>query len=373
MSRKKSTTPPGVDPKDDLIEALLENESDGSTALKNDYFEGPDREASQVKDYLSIVKKAPEPPQSDEPHTKEEIVPTIRAERAPTFPVGGEGDGGADDKTVPLALTPKPVESEPRHRIEPVWRGAKTEFVSRMTAPDGPEDDPSGEQFMPTEIRPNSPGVQFREQVIQAQPGAAVFSSAEAALRQSENLRIAQKRISELESELERVRRENDGLRSAGETLRRRVDELQAVSEAAELRTQEAKKIAEEERKVLRGQLSSRDREITEIRGRLDDAEGRLESNFRKIRVRERDLEHRIEIIKAESQSIAASKDRMILELKRQIDQITSELNHAKTQAQETFSQFKERQETARKAVRALRIALTVLEGEEDSSTRKAE
>jgi esterase/lipase len=98
-----------------------------------------------------------------------------------------------------------------------------------------------------------------------------------------------------------------------------------------------------------------------------------LESNFRKIRVRERDLEHRIEIIKAESQSIAASKDRMILELKRQIDQISSELNHAKAQVQETFGQFKERQETARRAVRALRIALTVLEGEEDSGSRKAE
>ena len=63
----------------------------------------------------------------------------------------------------------------------------------------------------------------------------------------------------------------------------------------------------------------------------------------------------------------------MILELKRQIDQISSELNYAKAQVQETFGQFKERQETARRAVRALRIALTVLEGEEDSGSRKAE
>lgn len=280
-------------------------------------------------------------------------------ERAPTEPVGSDAD--SDEKTVAV-----PVSESPR----PVWQDAKTEVISRMT--DGPEADPEAEQFMPTEIRQGSPGERFREEARQAQPGAAIFSSSEAALRQSENLRVAQKRISELEHELERVRRENESLRSAGETLRRRMDELQAHAENAELNTQEAKKIAEEERKVLRGQIQSRDREISEMKGRIDDAETRLESNFRKIRVRERDLEHRIEIIKAESQSITASKDRMILELKRQIDQISSELSHSKAQVQETFGQFKEKQETARRAVRALRIALTVLEGEEDSGSRKA-
>lgn len=290
--------------------------------------------------------------------------PMAEQERAPTEPVRSSADSNEDEKTV--AANPSP------EMMKPVWQDAKTELLSKMTSSDNPDNDPEAEQFMPTEIRPNSPGARFREEARKAQPGAAIFSSAEAALRQSENLRVAQKRISDLENELERVRRENESLRSAGETLRRRMDELQAHAETAELNTQEAKKIAEEERKVLKGQIQSRDREISEMKSRIDDAENRLESNFRKIRVRERDLEHRIEIIKAESQSIAASKDRMILELKRQIDQISSELNHSKAQLQETFGQFKEKQETARRAVRALRIALTVLEGEEDPGSRKA-
>ncbi len=290
-------------------------------------------------------------------------------ERAPTEPVGSGRsiDPNVDEKTVAQKAATRATPSS-----RPLWQDAKTEPMSRPSL-DGPEADPEAEQFMPTEIRANSPGARFREEVRQAQPGAAIFSSAEAALRQSENLRVAQKRISDLENELERVRRENESLRSAGDTLRRRMDELQAHAENAELNTQEAKKIAEEERKVLKGQIQSRDREIAEMKGRIDDAETRLEANFRKIRVRERDLEHRIEIIKAESQSITASKDRMILELKRQIDQISSELNHSKVQVQETFGQFKEKQETARRAVRALRIALTVLEGEDDSGSRKAE
>ncbi len=292
-------------------------------------------------------------------------------ERAPTEPVGSGRsiDPNVDEKTVAQKVVSR-QQGAPMSR--PLWQDAKTEPMSRPSL-DGPEADPEAEQFMPTEIRPNSPGARFREEVRQAQPGAAIFSSAEAALRQSENLRVAQKRISDLENELERVRRENESLRSAGDTLRRRMDELQAHAENAEMNTQEAKKIAEEERKVLKGQIQSRDREIAEMKGRIDDAETRLEANFRKIRVRERDLEHRIEIIKAESQSITASKDRMILELKRQIDQISSELNHSKVQVQETFGQFKEKQETARRAVRALRIALTVLEGEDDSGSRKAE
>jgi len=297
------------------------------------------------------------------------VLDAVQPERAPTKPVTAD-----DDRTIAAAQTPFPsMRHDTSDSPRPVWQDAKTEVISKMTSGDNPDADPEGEQFMPTEIRPNSPGARFREQSLQAQPGAAIFSSAEAALRQSENLRVAQKRISDLEGELERVRRENESLRSAGETLRRRMDELQSNAENAEINTQEAKKIADEERKVLRGQITSRDREISELKSRIDDAEGRLESNFRKIRVRERDLEHRIEIIKAESQSIAASKDRMILELKRQIDQISSELNYAKAQVQETFGQFKERQETARRAVRALRIALTVLEGEEDSGSRKAE
>lgn len=298
-----------------------------------------------------------------------ELSSSSQPERAPTKPVTAD-----DEKTIAAAQTTSPaMRQNTSDSPRPIWQDAKTEVISKMTSGDNPDSDPEGEQFMPTEIRPNSPGARFREQSRQAQPGAAIFSSAEAALRQSENLRVAQKRISDLEGELERVRRENESLRSAGETLRRRMDELQSNAENAEMNTQEAKKIADEERKVLRGQITSRDREINELKSRIDDAEGRLESNFRKIRVRERDLEHRIEIIKAESQSIAASKDRMILELKRQIDQISSELNHAKAQVQETFGQFKERQETARRAVRALRIALTVLEGEEDSGSRKAE
>ena len=51
-------------------------------------------------------------------------------------------------------------------------------------------------------------------------------NSAEAALMQSENLKIAQQRILELENEVDKLRVENEELASAGDTLRRKTDDL---------------------------------------------------------------------------------------------------------------------------------------------------
>lgn len=200
-------------------------------------------------------------------------------------------------------------------------------------------------------------------------------SSADATLRHSESVRIAQNRILDLENELERIRRENEQLAAAGETLRRRADDLLAKSESAEATLDEKAKIYEEERKLLRAHLHGKDRELNEQKQKLDELEQRLESNFKKIRVRERDLEHRLEIAKVEHSSLLSSKDKMILELKRQVDQLTTEADYSKAKSHEMYNQFKEKQETVRRVVRALRIALSILEGEDDASAplKKAE
>lgn len=196
----------------------------------------------------------------------------------------------------------------------------------------------------------------------------ASYTSPDIALKQSENLRIAQGRISDLDHELEDLRRENEQLASAGETLRRRADELLSKVENFELVQKELERIHSEEKKVYRGQLQAKERDNVDMRGRLEEMESRLENNFKKIRVRERELEHRLEIVRMESQTLVATKDKMILELKRQIDQIALEGDYAKQKSQEMFNQYKEKQETIRRVVRALRIALTILEGDEDSA-----
>lgn len=197
--------------------------------------------------------------------------------------------------------------------------------------------------------------------------GGAPYTSVEASLKQSESLRIAQSRITDLERELERVRRDNESLSTAGDTLRRRADELSSKTESLEIQAREANIRLDEEKKVLRGQLQAKDRENAEMRARVEEIETRLESNFKKIRVRERELEHRLEIVKMESTTLVTTKDKMLLDLKRQIDQLHEESDSAKSKSQELFGQYKEKQDTIRRVVRALRIALTILEGDEES------
>ncbi len=205
-------------------------------------------------------------------------------------------------------------------------------------------------------------------------PGMAA-GSADATLRQSESLRIAQNRILDLENELERIRRENEQLAAAGETLRRRADDLASKSENLDSTLRDKEKIYEEERKLLRAHLQGKDRDLSDQKQKLDELEQRLESNFKKIRVRERDLEHRLEIAKVEHASLLSSKDKMILDLKRQVDQLTNEADYSKAKSHEMYNQFKDKQDTVRRVVRALRIALSILEGEDDSSAplKKAE
>ncbi|HVK62359.1 MAG TPA: hypothetical protein VM432_12450 [Bdellovibrionales bacterium] len=256
-------------------------------------------------------------------------------------------DVGDDEQTVKLSVQKKskqefndeltPVPNFERNH-ESIVRGAETEIKTGFKPP------PEKAAFV-----------------------SPAFSSSEAALKQSESLRIAQNRMLELEAEIEKLRRGNEELASAGDTLRRRTDELLSRAENVENQSREVKRIAEEEKKVLRGQLQAKERENSEIRARLEEIETRLESGFKKIRVRERELEHRLEIVKMESATLVSTKDRMILELKRQVDQLHHEADHGKQKSQELFNQYKEKQETIRRVVRALRIALTILEGDEDA------
>jgi chromosome segregation ATPase len=185
----------------------------------------------------------------------------------------------------------------------------------------------------------------------------------EAALVQSENLRVAQERMFELEHEIDRLRRENEQLAAAGETLRKRADELLADNEFKSKKIGDIKERLDSEKEILEASLKAKDREAKELRMKVEEFEMRLSSNLQKIRVRERELENRLELVKMESSAIVRSKDELILELKRQTDQLSSELDNYRNKGQDLNRQISEKQETLRRTVKALRLALTMLEG----------
>lgn len=197
---------------------------------------------------------------------------------------------------------------------------------------------------------------------IRSNAGAAGLGS-EAALVQSENLRVAQQKIFELEEEIQRLRIESEQLAAAGDTIRKKADELLAENELKNKKIEEAYEKFESEKGILENALAAKDRELKELRTKNTEYEVRLSTNLQKIRVRERELENRLELVKMESSAIKRSKDETMLELKRQMDQLSMELESYRAKGQDLNRQISENQETVRRTVKALRLALSLLEG----------
>ena len=191
-------------------------------------------------------------------------------------------------------------------------------------------------------------------------------SATEAALAQSEALRIAQNRLLELEQEIERLRLQNEELAAAGETLRRRADELLTQNQRRESDYQNAVQNFDQQKTILTDAKESLQRDLDVAKQKAEELDLRISSNIQKIRVRERELENRLELVKMEGAALIRSKDEMILDLKRNIDQLNLELNNYRGKNQELNRLANDKQEMLRRTVKALRLALSMLEGEED-------
>lgn len=204
---------------------------------------------------------------------------------------------------------------------------------------------------------------------------ANVLTSIDASLVQAENLKLAQQRILELEKEVENLRAENEDLASAGEIIRSRADELGICVAALEKEKVEIKESAQSEMLILKGNLQYKENEVAKARVKVEELETRLKSDFKKIRVRERELENRLELLRAEKSALVRSKDEYILEQKRKIDQLSQELDNYRKKCLELNKTIEANQDQVKRTERALRLALINLEAKEENNgpLKKAE
>jgi hypothetical protein len=199
-------------------------------------------------------------------------------------------------------------------------------------------------------------------------PGSAnVFTSVDASLAQAENLKIAQQRILELEKEAEFLRAENEELASAGEIIRSRTEDLAVRINAMEKEKAEIAESAHSEMLILKGNLQYKENEGAKARLKVEELEARLKSDFKKIRVRERELENRLELLRAEKAALVRSKDEYILEQKRKVDQLSQELDNYRKKCLELNKALDANQDQFKRTERALRLALTNLESKEEN------
>lgn len=189
-------------------------------------------------------------------------------------------------------------------------------------------------------------------------------SSVDGILKQSEHLRIAQDKINDLEKELDDLRRQNHELSNDAESIATLNESYSGQIENLKMELTHIRLTMSEEIKILRHSMHEKDRAISEMKQSNSDLKSKVENNFKSIRKRERDLEYRLELAKVDEAALLKTKDKMILELRRELEKKEQERGAFERKNKEHFQKIQEQQQTVRTVVRALRIALTRLEGD---------
>ncbi len=183
-------------------------------------------------------------------------------------------------------------------------------------------------------------------------------------LNHMEHLRLAQEKINDLEDEVEELRRENDEIMSVADTFKALSEEYYEQMERLKSGLVDSRETATQENRILKDTLQDKDKQIHELKQTNSDLKSKVEANFKQIRKRERDLEYRLELVKAEEATLLKTKDKTIIELRRKIDKLDQEMEVYREKNKEHYEKLQQQQQTVRAVVRALRIALTRLEGD---------
>lgn len=191
--------------------------------------------------------------------------------------------------------------------------------------------------------------------------------SADSNLAQAENLRIAQEKIIELEQENEKLRQQNEELMAASEIIKERSDLLsQQISEYKNDRD-DLESSFKNEIVLLKNHLARKDAELQKTQMKTEELDSRLKFDMKKIRVRERELENRLELIRAEKNAIVKNKDEQILDLRRKMDVLQMEVESYRQKCVELNKSIESSQESFKRTTRALRLAMANLELQEEN------
>jgi hypothetical protein len=248
-------------------------------------------------------------------------------------------------------------------------------FKIEMPEANPPKQEPPARQTSKNE----KPKFEFNESPSKSMPkelssqrAKVIFSEVSTLMAGAEAVKVAQARITSLEKERDQLRDETEQLLQASETLQRRFDELKGEHDRLERKHREKVEILEDEKQVLRTRLKAREDELEKIRNENEELKLRFQSDLRKIRVRERELEHRQELMKAEQSTLLQAKDEVILEMKRQLERLHFELDNFRAKSADMNTKLNEYFERNHRTVKALRLALSVLEaGDNDDKNKK--
>jgi len=93
-----------------------------------------------------------------------------------------------------------------------------------------------------------------------------------------------------------------------------------------------------------------------------EEVKAKVRRDIRKIRMREKELANKLEMMKNDSETLLTTKDKKILQLKQQIDNLEFEIETLKEKAEGLQELARENEEKAERVVKALRLSTSLLE-----------
>ena len=186
--------------------------------------------------------------------------------------------------------------------------------------------------------------------------------SVESFLGPSEGLRLAQEKVLKLEQEIQQLKKENVDLFTAGEIFKDKTEDLSNQLKSVQSEYEQTKGQFDQEKEVLLNSLDRKKKEIEESKKKADIMGELISSKMQKIQHTEQDLENRLEIMKKEADVLLKSKNKMILDLKRQINSINRTLDSYKMKGKELSQKLGDKQDVLKKTVKALHLTLSLLE-----------
>ncbi|MFZ3230764.1 MAG: hypothetical protein WA160_11210 [Pseudobdellovibrio sp.] len=191
--------------------------------------------------------------------------------------------------------------------------------------------------------------------------------NSEANLGQAEHLRIAQEKILDLEKDNEKLRSQNEELISASDIIRERSDLLTVQVNDFRKDKEGLEESFKNEVALLKGHLHRKESEFQKMQSKVDDLESRLKFDMKKIRIRERELENRLELIRAEKNAVTKSKDEQILDLRRKMDVLQMEVESYRQKCVDLNKLLENNQDSFKRTTRALRLAMANLELQDEN------
>ncbi len=198
--------------------------------------------------------------------------------------------------------------------------------------------------------------------VGQVRSSYSSWGSADGNLALADHLKIAQDKIIQLQEENEKLRFQNDEISSASDIIRERAEILNQQIHELQTDRQNFENTFKEENQIYKNQLIRKESEIGKLNQKIEELESRLNFDMKKIRIRERELENRLELLRAEKNALVKSKDEQILEFRRKLDQMEIVKDSYRQKCVDLNKSLEVNQESFKKATRVLRLAMANLE-----------